>query len=207
MDDHDVDAEFEAIIAGWESAPPARDAPASAEDAPAGTADPAADPAPGSAADPAPDPAPDPTRDGADRPDGGSGGPSAPRGGYDAILGWGVNPPLPRPTAPPPAPDDPGTPAPTGWRTGPAAPDDDDEHFVPEPVSLPPQEDLHFWGIVAGLVLGPLLLLWVVFVGGGTYGSWWLFLSVMLTLAGFGLLILRQPSHRDPEDDDNGARL
>lgn len=201
MDDHDVDAEFEAIIAGWESAPPEPDAPASAGDSPSGTAVPAPDPAP--------DPVADPTKDGAKRPDGGSGGPPAPRDGYDPILGWRVNPPLSRPAAPSPAPDAPGAPdaaAPTGWRTGPEAPDDD-EHFVPEPVSLPPQEDLHFWGIVAGLVLGPLLLLWVVFVGGGAYESWWLFLSVVLTLVGFGLLVLRQPSRRDPEDDDNGARL
>ncbi len=109
--------------------------------------------------------------------------------------GWRVNPPLPGfgTDAPPPpvVPD----------------PEDPEEHFVPEPVVLPPQEDLHFWGIVVGLVAGPLLLLWVVFVGKGTESSWWLLLAVGLTIGGFALLVLRQPTHRDPSDDDNGARL
>ena len=35
----------------------------------------------------------------------------------------------------------------------------EDEHFEPPEVVLPPQEDLHFWGAVIGLVAGPLMLL------------------------------------------------
>src|SRR5690606_19722305 len=64
---------------------------------------------------------------------------------------------------------------PTIWRPpedafekGPSAtlPDEDDEpDFVPSPVTLPPQEDLHFWGIVVGLVGGGLLLLYVALTG------------------------------------------
>ena len=40
----------------------------------------------------------------------------------------------------------------------------DEDHFEPPSRVAPaaPQEDLHFWGIIVGLVGGPLLLLWLV---------------------------------------------
>lgn len=79
-----------------------------------------------------------------------------------------------------------------------------DEHFVPDPVELPPQEDLHFWGIVVGLVAGPLLLLWALLFGEG-HSRWWPWIGAALTLGGFALLVLRQPKERD--DDDDGARV
>ncbi len=83
---------------------------------------------------------------------------------------------------------------------------DDDEHFEPPEVELPPQEDLSFWGAVIGLVAGPLMLLWVVFAR-PSHSTRWFVVSVVVSLIGFGLLILRQPSHRDPTSGDNGARV
>jgi hypothetical protein len=165
MDERDVDAEFEAIIAGWDAGPPAV-----ADDGPS--------------TEEAPPPAPE--------------RPAAPTGG----IVWRVHPSLLGPD------EEPGQAASAAARSAEGAEDaEPEEHFVPEPVTLPPQEDLHFWGIIVGLVGGPLLLLWLIFVGGGAYASWWLFLAVALTVGGFGLLILRQPAHRDPDDPDNGARL
>ena len=83
---------------------------------------------------------------------------------------------------------------------------DDDEHFEPPEVELPPQEDLHFWGAVIGLVAGPLMLLWVVFAR-PSHSTRWFVVSVVVSLVGFGLLVLRQPSHRDPTSGDDGARV
>ncbi len=83
---------------------------------------------------------------------------------------------------------------------------DDDEHFEPPEVELPPQEDLHFWGAVIGLVAGPLMLLWVVFAR-PSHSTRWFVVSVVVSLIGFGLLVLRQPNHRDPTSGDNGARV
>ncbi|NLJ54105.1 MAG: hypothetical protein GX344_08245 [Intrasporangiaceae bacterium] len=82
--------------------------------------------------------------------------------------------------------------------------DDDDEDFTPRPVRLPPQEDLHFWGIVAGLLGGGLLLLYVA-VTGRSLSSWWSLAAIALFIGGFVLLILRQPEHRDSTDD--GTRV
>ena len=82
----------------------------------------------------------------------------------------------------------------------------EDEHFEPPEVVLPPQEDLHFWGAVIGLVAGPLMLLWVVFAR-PSHSVRWFLVSVLVSLVGFGLLVLRQPKHRDPTSGDNGARV
>jgi hypothetical protein len=87
-----------------------------------------------------------------------------------------------------------------------ASTDSDDEHFEPPPVTLPPQEDLHFWGAVIGLVAGPLILLWVA-LARPFYTGRWFAAGVVLSLVGFGLLVLRQPRHRDPTDGDDGARV
>ncbi|MFL6170671.1 MAG: hypothetical protein ACJ711_13445 [Ornithinibacter sp.] len=84
--------------------------------------------------------------------------------------------------------------------------EEDDEHFEPPEVELPPQEDLSFWGAVIGLVAGPLMLLWVVFAR-PSHSTRWFVASVVVSLLGFGLLILRQPTHRDPTSGDNGARV
>ena len=82
----------------------------------------------------------------------------------------------------------------------------DEEHFEPPPVDLPPQEDLHFWGAVIGLVAGPLMLLYVVFAR-PFHSTRWFIAAVVVSLLGFALLILRQPSHRDPTSGDDGARV
>jgi hypothetical protein len=111
----------------------------------------------------------------------------------------------------------------TVWRSGPPAGEDlfelarrraddgedaDDgevDHFVPPPLEpLPPSYDHHFWGIVIGLVAGPLILLWLVILQPDA-SSLWTWLGVGLTVAGFVLLVLRQPKDRDESDD--GIRL
>lgn len=85
--------------------------------------------------------------------------------------------------------------------------EDEDDHFVPGPTApLPPQEDLSFWGIVVGLVAGPLLLLWLVLFRPDVSG-WWTLGALGLTIGGFVLLVLRQPHDRDADDPDNGARV
>ena len=84
---------------------------------------------------------------------------------------------------------------------------DDEDHFEPGPTApLPPQEDLHFWGIVVGLVAGPLLLLWLV-IFRPDVSDWWLLAALGLIVGGFVLLVLRQPHSRDEDDPDNGARV
>jgi len=79
---------------------------------------------------------------------------------------------------------------------------EDEDHFEPpEPRPLPPQEDLHFWGIIVGLVGGPLLLLWLVLFRPDVAG-WWMWLAIAMSLGGFVLLVLRGSSD---DDHDNGA--
>lgn len=84
---------------------------------------------------------------------------------------------------------------------------DDDEHFEPFPTApLPPQEDHQFWGIIVGLVAGPVLLLWLVMFRPDV-SDWWTLGALGLTVGGFVLLVLRQPRDRDEDDPDNGARV
>lgn len=102
----------------------------------------------------------------------------------------------------------------SAWRTsdasaadgGARAADAEEEHFEPPDVVLPPQEDLGFWGAVAGLVAGPLLLVYVAMVR-PDHSNRWFAGAVALTIVGFALLVLRQPRHRDPSDPDDGARV
>lgn len=86
----------------------------------------------------------------------------------------------------------------------PAASDEDDEHFEPPAVELPPQEDLHFWGAVVGLVAGPLCLVYVA-MARPFHSTRWFLAGLALSLVGFALLVLRQP--RDRDTDDDGARV
>jgi len=84
---------------------------------------------------------------------------------------------------------------------------EDDEHFEPFPTApLPPQEDHQFWGIIVGLVAGPVLLLWLVMFRPDV-SDWWTLGALGLTVGGFVLLVLRQPRERDEDDPDNGARV
>ena len=210
MDERDVDARFASIVAGWDGPVPAAD-----ETAGAGGATDAVDP---SATAPAAPDAPDapgrsrevtePERARTDdgiRDEPADAGEPAPQ------------PPLPRSPWVNPSPLDVVVP-PSAWRT--AEPVDptteaaataaeaalEDEHFEPPEVTLPPQEDLHFWGAVIGLVAGPLMLLYVVFAR-PFHSTRWFVIAILVSLVGFGLLILRQPRHRDPTSGDDGARV
>ncbi len=133
----------------------------------------------------------------------------------DFRTGGAINPPPLRPGHPlgtsPPRPLRPEqTPPWPVWResTGPSIDEvlaaEEDEHFIPPPPRpLPPQEDLHFWGILAGLVGGPALLLWLVLIRPDV-ARWWTWLALALTIGGFVLLVMRQPRDRS-QDDDHGA--
>ena len=188
MSDKDVDAQFADIVAHWDdvAAPPEAQPPGyAAPTRPEGTA-----PTP-----PASEPAEQPGDDPKDQP-----------GSQPTDLGLGINPP----------PE-------IGfvvWR-GSSAPagheddthdelvdsEDDEEHFHPGPTApLPPQEDLQFWGIIVGLVAGPLLLLWLVIFHPAVSG-WWTLGALGLSIGGFVLLVMRQPHSRDEDDPDNGARI
>ncbi|MBR7743141.1 hypothetical protein KC207_07540 [Phycicoccus sp. BSK3Z-2] len=97
-----------------------------------------------------------------------------------------------------------------GWRTpdtseaARAHAEREEEHYDPPAVQLPPQEDLHFWGAVVGLVAGPLMLLWVA-MARPENSTRWFTVALVLSLVGFALLVLRQP--RDRDQDDDGARV
>ena len=191
MDERDVDARFASIVARWDGPVPDADS-APPDEAPARAA---AGPVPGN-----------------------------PAAGLDAPVDDIDEPEDAEPAQPPvtppwvnPSPLDVVVPA-SAWRA--AEPTDpatqaaaeeaeaalDEEHFEPPEVVLPPQEDLHFWGAVIGLVAGPLMLLWVVFAR-PAHSTRWFVVSLVVSLVGFGLLVLRQPTHRDPTSGDNGARV
>ncbi len=124
--------------------------------------------------------------------------------------GTGINPPPTRPFVvwrgaeqpPAPGPDEP-------EETPPAelVDHDGEEHFEPGPTApLPPQEDVQFWGIVVGLVVGPVVLLWLVMFHPDV-SNWWTLGALAMTVGGFVLLVMRQPRDRDESDPDNGARV
>lgn len=84
---------------------------------------------------------------------------------------------------------------------------EEEEHFEPGPTApLPPQEDVQFWGIVVGLVVGPIVLLWLVLFRPNV-SDWWTLGALAMTIGGFVLLVMRQPRDRDENDPDNGARV
>jgi len=93
--------------------------------------------------------------------------------------------------------------APQGWRVH-EVDDEAEEHFEPPPSAPLPVGDLQFWAIIAGMVGGPLLLLYIVFFNRDA-SSAWVFVAIGLSLGGFVLLVSRMPSQH--EDDDDGARL
>ena len=185
MDERDVDERFASIVARWEGPVPVADDGADDPKDPTAAAD-----------EPAAPDDPDAARD-----------PQANAGPASVTRPAWVNP----------SPLDVVLPA-SSWRTTPPADDDtraaasaaeaelEEEHFEPPDVTLPPQEDLHFWGAVIGLVAGPLMLLYVVFAR-PFHSTRWFMASVAVSLVGFGLLILRQPKNRDDRDSDDGARI
>lgn len=186
MDERDVDERFASIVAGWDlhadGTAAVTDAPA---DAPAAAASAPSDRSGPDAEAFEPDlPAPGPATTG--RPPWVN---PSPLDGLVPASSWRVvEPPVPAPEAP----------------AASSSLDDDDEHFEPPDVELPPQEDLHFWGAVLGLVAGPLCLVYVA-MARPFHSTRWFLAGLALSLGGFALLVLRQPRHRDDEDD--GIRL
>jgi hypothetical protein len=92
--------------------------------------------------------------------------------------------------------------APQGWRAHEV--DDEDEHFEPRPVTPLPVGDLQFWAILAGMIGGPLLLVYLVFFN-RSMSSYWTLTAIAMSVGGFALLVSRLPGHEG--DDDDGARL
>lgn len=115
----------------------------------------------------------------------------------------GVNPPLDLPApAPPPQPPEASEPRAEAWREWAG---DDSDHFVPAPPDPLPAGDMHFWAILVGLSMGPLL----VFLSAVVQvlpGMPWGLLGIVMTVAGFVLLVLRSP-RRPSSDDGSGARV
>ncbi|AXH95588.1 DMT family transporter [Ornithinimicrobium avium] len=127
------------------------------------------------------------------------------------------DPPPRRPLlpAPPPLPDPPPLP-PSTRHLGPGTPEgmatdhrsyeppEEDDHFVPPRPDPLPAGDLHFWAILVGLVVGPLLIFLSAVLP--VLPSGWTGVGAVLTLVGFVLLVLRQPRRRR-HDGDWGARV
>lgn len=195
MNDHELDAEFERIVAGWDetAVDPSR---AEAEDAQGdsditGAHDGARDHGSG----PAPGPAP-------------TGVPDAATGSTPAA------PSLPKPSDALNLPISPTTQH--VWRGGTERQDDpdqvfdqgglgDDDHFVPPEVDLPSaEEDPMYWATFACLAGGPLLLLYVLIFDRDGSG-WWVVTALTMIVVGFVMLVLRGGTERDPSDD--GTRV
>jgi hypothetical protein len=78
-----------------------------------------------------------------------------------------------------------------------------DEHFVPPDPPPLPRSDALTWGAWLGVVGAPLVLLVLVAVG---YTPGWLMVGLTIAfVAGFGILLTRLRSDRDPYDPDDGA--
>jgi hypothetical protein len=159
----------------------------------------------------APEPVPKPTGDdppggeppgeqeaGAAAADGGTAGDGARGQRPAAHHHWPTDPPaaLPTPSAEP-------IPAPQAWRSH-EVDDSHEEHFEPPPTAPLPAGDLQFWGIIAGMCGGPLLLLYLVLFNRDA-GGYWMLTAIAMSVGGFVLLVSRLP--RDHEGDDDGARL
>lgn len=83
--------------------------------------------------------------------------------------------------------------------------DEREDHYVPPPPApLPPSEDKHFWVMLGALVAGPCLFVYLLLFNRDGNG-WWMLFGLLVTIAGFVLLVLRQPLERD--EDDDGIRL
>jgi hypothetical protein len=107
-------------------------------------------------------------------------------------------------TALPPPADSQSIPAPEVWRAHHVDQDQEEDHFEPLPVTPLPVGDLQFWAIIAGMVGGPLLLVYLVFFN-RNMSSYWTLAAIAMSIGGFVLLVSRLPGHGDDEDD--GARL
>ena len=85
--------------------------------------------------------------------------------------------------------------------------DQDEEHFEPPPVTLPAVEDLSYWGALAGLILGPIVVIYAVLTEPFSQ-TLIVTLGVLAFVGGFALLLWRQPARReDFGHDDDGSRV
>ncbi len=189
MPDKEVDEQFAAIMAHWQDEATGQDPfgdplPGLEDLAPDGPAAPAA-----SAPDAGADPMAEPSR-------------SEATPGYDLPFVTG------RPDTPEPLEEEPidsSDPSPVGsaWRQH--TPPEVEPHFEPPPPApLPSSEDRHFWTMLGSLVGGPLLFLYLLLFNRDGNG-WWMTFAILVSIAGFVLLVLRQPAERD--EDDDGIRL
>ena len=76
-----------------------------------------------------------------------------------------------------------------------------EEHFEPPDPALPPAHDATYWLALAGLVLGPLIVVWAAVISGDPDPGWWVLLGIVATIGGFGLMVMRGSGERDPDDD------
>jgi len=177
VNDRDLDAEFERIVAGWDSEAPDPQQSLPPSSTPTSTDVPPDEVDPGPVAGPPPD-----------------------RGFKDA----GLNLPIAPTTAhvwrgSEPADED------VDELLESTAADDEDHFTPPTEMDLPTaEEDPMFWAIVGGLGGGTLLLLYVLFFDRGGSG-WWIVGAIAMIVVGFVLLVLRGGTERDPFDD--GTRV
>ncbi len=80
-----------------------------------------------------------------------------------------------------------------------------DEHFEPPDPRVPSARDATYWLSVVGLAGGPVLAIWAAVLSGNPDPGWLVVLGVLVTFAGFGLLVMRGSIERDP--GDTGARV
>lgn len=234
MADKDVDEQFAAIMAHWDEEAlgidPFGDPTAGDAAKGRGDADPGRGPGEQSDAPQRGDDAPSPTPPAV--PSAGTAAPESPAPGSPAPGSPAPGSPAPRsptaskddatpeartapPEAEPPASQphvagtdagaDQVTPSVVGsaWRRH--EPADVEEHFEPPPPApLPSSEDKHFWTMMGALISGPLLFLYLLLFNRDGNG-WWMTFALLTSVAGFVLLVLRQPNERD--EDDDGVRL
>jgi hypothetical protein len=110
---------------------------------------------------------------------------------------------------------------PHAWRAWPSTPEDpeavlggggveggeiEDDHFEPPTLTDLPnaEDDPMFWAIVVGLGGGPLLLFYLLIFDRDGSG-WWVATALAMTVVGFVMLVLRGGNDRDPSDD--GTRV
>ena len=214
MNERDLDAEFERIVAGWDAGAPD----------PTFDAGPDPDPHPSGSTPGSPSAPSEPDADqsasrvpGPDAP----GSSTRPAQGDDADA---LSPDDPVPGGPPTVlgfPIAPGAES-NVWRSAPRPHDDDSraldglpsgddehpdaDHFVPPTeTDLPSaEEDPMFWAIVVGLAGGPLLLFYLLLFDRDGSG-WWVVTALAMIGVGFVLLVLRGGTERDPSDD--GTRI
>jgi len=124
------------------------------------------------------------------------------------IAGWDDTPSLvdPPPTAVDPvvAPPAPRSPEP-GPRDHVPAAEPDERYVPPEPPPLP-RGDVAGVLAWAAVLLGPLFLLFAGLFWRAA-SPLWLGLAVVAFVGGFVALVMRLPSHRDADSDDDGAVL